>query len=75
MTKMTTIPGRPDCPTLGYTGDVGKAGRLDRFVNLFFSTIVGLKADEFRFKGMGSELAHRHSGKKFQDPASFHSPS
>jgi hypothetical protein len=24
---------------------------------------------------MGSELAHRHSGKKFQDPASFHSPS
>jgi hypothetical protein len=44
---------------MDYTGDVGKAGRLDRFLNLGLSTIVGLKGDEFSFKGMGSKLAYQ----------------
>jgi hypothetical protein len=44
---------------MDYTGDVGKAGRLDRFLNLGLSTIVGLKGDEFSFKEMGSKLAYQ----------------
>ena len=44
---------------MDYTGDVANAGRLDRFLNLGLSTIVGLKGDEFSFKGMGSKLAYQ----------------
>lgn len=34
-------------------------GRLDRFLGLGFSGIVGLEADEFSWKGLGSKLAFR----------------
>jgi hypothetical protein len=44
---------------MDFTGDVGNPGRLDRFLNLGLSTIVGLKSDEFSFKGMGSKLAYQ----------------
>lgn len=44
---------------MDYTGDVSNPGRLDRFLNLGLSTIVGLKSDEFSFKGMGSKLAYQ----------------
>jgi len=44
---------------MDYTGDVKNPGRLDKFLNLGLSTIVGLKSDEFSFKGMGSKLAYQ----------------
>jgi hypothetical protein len=44
---------------MDYTSDVKNAGRLDRFLNLGLSTIIGLKGDEFSFKGMGSKLAYQ----------------
>src|SRR5713226_2958425 len=44
---------------MGYTGDIQNPGRLDRFLNLGLSSIVGLKSDEFGFKGMGSKLAYQ----------------
>ncbi len=44
---------------MDYTGNVQIPGRLDRFLNLGLSTIVGLKGDEFSFKGIGSKLAYQ----------------
>ncbi len=35
-----------------------KQGRLDRFLNLSYSGVVGLTADEFGFKGLGSKLLY-----------------
>ncbi len=34
-------------------------GRLDRFIGLGLSGIVGIKSDEFSWKGLGSKLAYR----------------
>ncbi|MEW6095402.1 MAG: ATP-binding protein [bacterium] len=34
-------------------------GRLDKFFGLGLSTIVGIKADEFSWKGLGSKLAYQ----------------
>ena len=39
------------------TQDLKKPGRLDRFINLGFGPIIGLKGDEFSWKGLGSKLA------------------
>ncbi len=40
---------------MDYTGEKEpeKQGRLDRFLNLAYSGVVGLKSDEFGFKGLG----------------------
>lgn len=35
-----------------------KQGRLDRFLNLAYSGVAGLKSDEFGFKGLGSKLMY-----------------
>jgi len=45
---------------MNYTGekDAEKQGRLDRFLNLAYSGVVGLKSDEFGFKGLGSKLMY-----------------
>jgi len=44
---------------MNYTGDKGMmAGRLDRFFGLGLSSIVGMKGDEFAWKGLGSKLAY-----------------
>ncbi len=34
-------------------------GRLDKFFGLGLSTIVGIKSDEFSWKGLGSKLAYQ----------------
>jgi hypothetical protein len=45
---------------MNYTGspEPEKQGRLDRFLNLAYSGVAGLKADEFGFKGLGSKLMY-----------------
>jgi len=45
---------------MDYTGssDPEKQGRLDRFLNLAYSGVAGLKSDEFGFKGLGSKLMY-----------------
>jgi hypothetical protein len=42
---------------MNYTGDRRLPGRLDRFLGLGLSAIVGQKSDEFSWKGLGSKLA------------------
>lgn len=42
---------------MNYTGRAEIPGRLDRFLGLGMSAIVGQKADEFSWKGLGSKLA------------------
>jgi hypothetical protein len=45
---------------MNYTGEKTpeKQGRLDRFLNLAYSGVAGLKTDEFGFKGLGSKLMY-----------------
>ncbi|HEB35207.1 MAG TPA: hypothetical protein ENI18_05135 [Candidatus Aminicenantes bacterium] len=45
---------------MDYTGekDPAKQGRLDKFLNLAYSGVAGLKSDEFGFKGLGSKLMY-----------------
>lgn len=45
---------------MDYTGEKEpeKQGRLDRFFNLAYSGVVGLRSDEFGFKGLGSKLMY-----------------
>jgi hypothetical protein len=45
---------------MDYTGeeDAEKQGRLDRFLNLAYGGVVGLRSDEFGFKGLGSKLMY-----------------
>jgi hypothetical protein len=45
---------------MDYTGErePERQGRLDRFLNLAYSGIAGLKSDEFGFKGLGSKLMY-----------------
>lgn len=45
---------------MNYTGEKEpeKQGRLDRFLNLAYSGVAGLKSDEFGFKGLGSKLMY-----------------
>lgn len=42
-----------------YTGRKQFPGRLDRFLGLGLSAIVGEKSDEFSWKGLGSKLAYQ----------------
>jgi hypothetical protein len=42
-----------------YTGNVALPGRLDRFLGLGLSGIVGHEVDEFSWKGLGSKLAYQ----------------
>ena len=41
------------------TEDRSSPGRLDKFFGLGLSNIVGIKADEFSWKGLGSKLAYQ----------------
>jgi len=43
---------------MNYTGDHNNPGRLDRFFGLGLSSIVGIKSDEFSWKGLGSKLSY-----------------
>lgn len=45
---------------MNYTGEKEseQQGRLDRFLNLAYSGVAGLKSDEFGFKGLGSKLMY-----------------
>jgi hypothetical protein len=42
-----------------YTGNATLPGRLDRFLGLGLSGIVGHQSDEFSWKGLGSKLAYQ----------------
>jgi len=44
---------------MNYTGRKDIPGRLDRFLGLGMSAIVGHKSDEFSWKGLGSKLAYQ----------------
>ena len=44
---------------MNYTGEKLIPGRLDKFLGLGLSTIVGIKSDEFSWKGLGSKLAYQ----------------
>jgi hypothetical protein len=44
---------------MDYTGQKTIPGRLDKFLGLGLSTIVGIKSDEFSWKGLGSKLAYQ----------------
>lgn len=41
------------------TGTIAYPGRLEKFLHLGFSSIVGISSDEFGWKGLGSKLAFR----------------
>jgi hypothetical protein len=45
---------------MDYTGEdePAKKGRLDRFLDLSYSGVMGLKADEFSYKGLGAKLMY-----------------
>lgn len=43
---------------MNYTGAARLPGRLDKFLGLGMSGIVGEKSDEFSWKGLGSKLAY-----------------
>lgn len=44
---------------MDFTDNRMMPGRLDKFFGLGLSTIVGIKADEFSWKGLGSKLAYQ----------------
>jgi hypothetical protein len=44
---------------MGYTGNKDMPGRLDKFLGLGLSGIVGHLSDEFSWKGLGSKLAYQ----------------
>src|SRR5574341_797112 len=44
---------------MNFTGRQEMPGRLDRFLGLGMSAIVGNDADEFSWKGLGSKLAYQ----------------
>lgn len=44
---------------MNYTGHVDLPGRLDRFLGLGLSGIIGKESDEFSWKGLGSKLAYQ----------------
>jgi hypothetical protein len=43
---------------MDYTGNINHQGRLDRFLNLGYSKVSGLKSDEFSHKGLGTALMY-----------------
>jgi hypothetical protein len=44
---------------MSYTGSVELPGRLDRFLGLGLSGIIGHQTDEFSWKGLGSKLSYQ----------------
>jgi len=42
---------------MDFSGNVNFPGRLDRFLGLGLSAVIGIKSDEFSWKGIGSKLA------------------
>ena len=44
---------------MNYTGNNAIPGRLDRFLGLGLSGIIGMKHDEFSWKGLGSKLSYQ----------------
>ena len=44
---------------MDFSNDANNVGRLDRFLGLGLSSIVGEKSDEFSWKGLGSKLAYQ----------------
>ncbi len=44
---------------MSYTGNDVYPGRLDKFLGLGLSSIVGMEGDEFSWKGLGSKLAYQ----------------
>ena len=44
---------------MSYTGNNSLPGRLDKFLGLGLSGIIGLESDEFSWKGIGSKLSFR----------------
>ncbi|MGO9691088.1 MAG: hypothetical protein ACLP2X_21500 [Syntrophobacteraceae bacterium] len=44
---------------MSYSGDAQIPGRLDKFLGLGLSGIVGIASDEFSWKGLGSKLAYQ----------------
>jgi hypothetical protein len=44
---------------MDFTGNKEDPGRLDKFLGLGLSTIVGIRSDEFSWKGLGSKLAYQ----------------
>jgi len=44
---------------MDFSNDAENVGRLDRFLGLGLSSIVGEKSDEFSWKGLGSKLAYQ----------------
>lgn len=44
---------------MNYTGELAIAGRLDKFLGLGLSGIIGLPSDEFSWKGLGSKLSYQ----------------
>jgi len=47
---------------MNFTGRSDLPGRLDRFLGLGMSQIIGMKSDEFSWKGLGSKLAYQSRG-------------
>jgi hypothetical protein len=43
---------------MNYTGNEDIPGRLDKFLGLGLSAIIGVPSDEFSWKGLGSKLAY-----------------
>lgn len=44
---------------MDYTNQKTAPGRLDKFLGLGLSSIIGIKSDEFSWKGLGSKLSYR----------------
>jgi hypothetical protein len=44
---------------MDYTGDKNLPGRLDRFLGLGLSSVIGIRGDEFSWKGLGSKFAYQ----------------
>jgi hypothetical protein len=47
---------------MNFTGNNITPGRLDKFLGLGMSEIVGIESDEFSWKGLGSKLAYQSRG-------------
>jgi hypothetical protein len=50
---------RDDGCGMNYTNNQQLPGRLDKFLGLGLSNVVGVKSDEFSWKGLGSKLAYQ----------------
>jgi len=59
---------------MNYTGNKSIPGRLDRFLGLGLSGIVGIKHDEFSWKGLGSKLSYQSRRVEVETCAGGHHP-